>query len=35
MIDHWKDLELELAEFEYKHDQTPSAETISHRTSNP
>ena len=28
MIHHWKGLELEIAEFEYKHDRTPSAESI-------
>ena len=35
MIDHWKCLELELAQFEYKHVQTPSAESIPTQTSNP
>ena len=31
----WKGLELEIAEFEYKHDRTPSTETIPTQTSNP
>ena len=35
MVDHWKGLELEIAEFEYKHDRTPSKETIPTQTSNP
>ena len=35
MIHHRKALELEIAEIEQKHDRTPSAETIPHRTSKP
>ena len=35
MIDHWKGLELEIAEFEYNFDRTPSAGTIPTQTSNP
>ena len=31
----WKGLELEIAEFEYKHDRKPSAETIQTPISNP
>ena len=34
MIDHWKGLELELAEFDYQHDRTPSVETIPSLISN-
>ena len=32
MIHHWKGLELEIAEFENKHDRKPSAETIPTQT---
>ena len=35
MIDHWKSLELELGEFDYRHDRTPSIETITSLISNP
>ena len=35
MIDHWKRLELELAEFGYQHDRKPSVETIPSLISNP
>ena len=35
MIDHWKGLELELAEFDYQQDRTPSVETIRCLISNP
>ena len=33
MIRRWKGLALEIAEIEYKHDRTPSAETIPTQTS--
>ena len=33
MIDHWKSFELELAEFEHKHDRAPSVESIPTQTS--
>ena len=35
MIHHWEGLELELAEFDYQHDRTPSVETIPSQISNP
>ena len=35
MIHRWKGLTLEIKEFEYKHDRTPSVETIPTQTSNP
>ena len=34
MIDHWKGLELELAEIVYQHDRIPSVETIPSQISN-
>ena len=34
-IHHWEGLDLELAEFDYKHDRTTSAESIPTQTSNP
>ena len=33
MIHYWKGLELEIAEFEHKHDRTPAAQTIPTKTS--
>ena len=35
MIHYWKVPELEITDFDYKHDRTPSPETIRTRTSNP
>ena len=35
MIHHWKDLDLDITDFEYRHDPTPSAEIIPSQTSNP
>ena len=35
MIDHWNVLELEITDFDYKDDRTPSAESIPTQTSNP
>ena len=35
MIDHWKDLVLEITDFQYQHDRTSSAETIPSQISNP
>ena len=35
MIHHWEGLELEIAEFDYQHDRTPSVETIPCLISNP
>ena len=35
MIDHWKVFELEVTDFVYQDDQTPSAETITSQISNP
>ena len=35
MVHRWKGLTLEIAEFECKHDRTPSVETIPTQTSNP
>ena len=32
MIHHWKGLELEITDFEYHHDPTPSSETIPSKT---
>ena len=29
MIHHWKNLDLEITDFEYHHDPTPSSENIS------
>ena len=34
MIRHWKGLDLEITDFEYHLDRTPSAETIPSQTSN-
>ena len=34
MIQDWKVPELEITDFEYKHDRLPSAETIPTQTSN-
>ena len=33
MIDHWKVLDLEIAEFRYHHDPTPSGEITPFQTS--
>ena len=35
MIHDWKVPELEITDFEYEHDRTPSAESIPTQTSNP
>ena len=35
MIHFWKDLGLEITDFNYHHDQTPSVKTIPSQTSNP
>ena len=35
MIHHWEGPELELAEFDYQHDRTPSVGTIPSQISNP
>ena len=35
MIHQWKDLDLEIAGFIYRHDPTPSGETIPSQSSNP
>ena len=35
MMDHWKDVELEITDFDYQHDRSPSAETIPYQISNP
>ena len=35
MIHQWKGLDLEITEFQYHHDPTPSAENIPSQTSNP
>ena len=32
MMHHWKGLELEITDFEYHHDPTPSTETIPSQT---
>ena len=34
MIHHWKGLNLEITDFEYHHNRTPSAETTPSQTSN-
>ena len=34
MIDHWNGLDLEITDFDYKDDRTPSAETIPYQISN-
>ena len=34
MIDHWEGLALEITDFDYQDNRTPSAETISSQTSN-
>ena len=34
MIDHWKGLALEITDFDYQDDRTPSAEIIPPQTSN-
>ena len=34
MLHHWKDLRLEITDFEYHHDPTPSGGIISSQTSN-
>ena len=34
MIHHWKGLELEITDFDYQHDRTPSAGNIPSQTSN-
>ena len=34
MIHHWKGFDLEITDFNYHHDQTPSGETIPSQTSN-
>ena len=35
MIHHWKDLDLEITDFEYHHDPTYTGEIIPSQTSNP
>ena len=35
VIYHWKALDLEMIEFEYHYDWTPSSEIIPSQTSNP
>ena len=35
MILYWKFPELEITDFDYKHDRTPSVETVPTQTSNP
>ena len=35
MIHDWKFSELEITDFEYEHDRTPSAESIPTQTSDP
>ena len=35
MIDHWNGLELEITDFDYQHDRTPSVETIPSQISKP
>ena len=35
MIHHWKGLDLEITDFKYHDDPTPSGETITSQTSNP
>ena len=34
MIHHWKDLDLDITDFIYHHDPTPSGESIPSQTSN-
>ena len=34
MIHHWKSFDLEITNFNYHHDPTPSVETIPSQTSN-
>ena len=34
MIHHWKALDLEIIDFEYRHDPTPSCEIIPYQTLN-
>ena len=34
MMHHWKALDLEITDFSYHHDTTPSGEIISSQTSN-
>ena len=35
MIQYWKCFDLEITDFNYHHDPTPSGETIPSQTSNP
>ena len=35
MIHYWKGFDLEITDFIYRHDPTPSGETIPSQTSNP
>ena len=35
MIHQWKDLDLEITDFTYHYQLTPSSETIASETSNP
>ena len=34
MVHHWKSLDLEITDFNYRHDPTQSGETIPSQTSN-